>query len=347
MQFWLNYEQVRRRERRAERIFGCILCNNLRMFPVLAVLLAALLFGTTGTAQALADVDGSPMSIGAVRILLGGGILACVALVTGSGRFAPRFSPGAPRPTPTDALARVPIWVIVLAGAIGVVAYQPTFFAGTRMNGVAVGTVIALGFAPIATGVLDVFVRRRIPTKRWMLATAIALIGVVLVSGLIGSASAAGVGPAGLLASLAAGASYAVYALSSKLLLDRGWSPSGAMGAVFGGAAVLSIPLLFTGPLAWLFTPTGITLALWLGIVTVAIAYLLFGWGLKRLSPTVVTTLTLGEPLSATLLGILVLHEQLTPIAMAGLAVIAVGLIVLSIPTRRVPTRKEPVDAPA
>ena len=327
--------------RTASSDYPCRLCNNLRMFPVLAVLLAALLFGTTGTAQALADVDGSPMSVGAVRILLGGGILACVALVTGRGRFAPRFASGA-RPTVTDALARVPVWVIVLAGAIGVVAYQPTFFAGTRMNGVAVGTVIALGFAPIATGVLDVFVRRRIPTGRWMLATVIALMGVVLVSGLIGSGSAAGIGPAGLLASLAAGASYAVYALSSKLLLDRGWSPSGAMGAVFGGAAALSIPLLFTSPLAWVFTPAGITLALWLGIVTVAVAYLLFGWGLKRLSPTVVTTLTLGEPLSATLLGILVLHEQLTPIAMIGLGVIALGLLVLSLPAR-----KEPVDAPA
>lgn len=312
------------------------------MLPVLAVVVAALLFGTTGTAQALADVDGTAMSIGAARIVLGGGILACVAMVAGRGRFAPRFPSGATRPAPRDALARVPVWLIVLAGAIGVVAYQPTFFAGTRMNGVAVGTVIALGFAPIATGVLDVFVRRRIPTKRWMLATVIALVGVVLVSGLIGSGGTAGIGPAGLLASLAAGASYAVYALSSKLLLDRGWSPSCAMGAVFGGAAVLSIPLLFAGPLAWLFTPAGITMTLWLGIVTVAVAYLLFGWGLKRLSPTVVTTLTLGEPLSATLLGILVLHEHLTSIAMLGLAVIAIGLIVLSLPSKR-----ETADAPA
>lgn len=309
------------------------------MLAALAIVLAALCFGTTGTAQALADVDGSPMSIGAVRIVLGGGILAVIALAMGRGRVAPRPT-GAASSIPADALARVPVWVIVLAGALGVVAYQPTFFTGTSMNGVAVGTVIALGFAPIATGVLDVFVRRRIPTRRWMLATTIALAGVVLVSGLIGgglggAGGAVGIGPAGLLASLAAGASYAVYAMSSKLLLDRGWSPSGAMGAVFGGAAVLSIPLLFTGPLAWVLTAPGHTMALWLGVVTVAIAYLLFGWGLQRLSPTVATTLTLAEPLGATLLGLLVLHEQLTPIAMAGLAVIAVGLFVLSLPARK------------
>lgn len=300
---------------------------------MIAVLLAALCFATTGTAQALADVDASPLSIGAARILLGGGILGAVALATRS------RMPRAPR-LGAAATYRAPAWIIVAVGVMGVLAYQPAFFAGTRLNGVAVGTVIALGSAPIVTGVLDALIRRRMPTVRWAVATAIALVGVVLVSGLVGGGAATGVGPVGILASLGAGASYALYALASKLLLDRGWSFQAAMGVLFGLAAVASAPLLVaTGP-GWIVTPEGLALALWLGVVTTTVAYLLFGWGLRRLAPTTVATLTLAEPLGATLLGVWVLHEQLTAVSAAGLAVLAAGLIVLSLPA----VRKEKTD---
>lgn len=306
------------------------MCNNVPMLPALAVLLAALCFSTTGTAQALADVDGSPLSIGAARVLIGGGILGVAALIA-----LRRARPPASEPLEGTARGRVPAGVIVLVGALGVLAYQPTFFAGTRMNGVAIGTVVALGSAPIVTGVLDAVIRRRLPTARWGVATAIALAGVVFVSGLIGSGATGAVDPVGLIASLGAGVSYAVYAIASKLLLDRGWSATGAMGSIFGTAAVLSLPVLLLTSTAWLFTPAGIALAVWLGVVTTAVAYLLFGWGLKRLAPTTVATLTLAEPLAATLLGLIVLHEQLSPLSIAGLVVIAAGLALLSIPERR------------
>lgn len=309
------------------------------MFPmsgVIAVLLAALCFATTGTAQALADVDASPLSVGAARILIGGGILGAIALAA---------RPRMPRAAPFAfaAAGRAPTWVVVAVGAAGVLAYQPTFFAGTRLNGVAVGTVIALGSAPIVTGVLDALIRRRMPSLRWGVATAIALVGVVLVSGLVGGAGAAGVGPLGILASLAAGASYALYALASKLLMDRGWSFQAAMGTVFGVAAIVSLPILLASSPAWLLTPTGLALALWLGVVTTAVAYLLFGWGLRRLAPTTVATLTLAEPLGATLLGVWVLHEQLTAASAIGLVVLAAGLVVLSLPG----ARKEKTDVSA
>ncbi|HIE62483.1 MAG: EamA family transporter [Actinobacteria bacterium] len=315
------------------------LCNNAAVTGVIAVVLAALCFATTGTAQALADVDASPLSVGAARILIGGGILGAIALVTRP--LMPRAAPSAE----AAVARRAPTWVIVTVGAIGVLAYQPTFFAGTRLNGVAVGTVIALGSAPIVTGILDALIRRRMPSLRWGVATAIALVGVVLVSGLVGGAGAAGVGPLGVLASLAAGASYALYALASKLLMDRGWSFQAAMGAVFGVAAVVSLPLLLATSPGWLFTPAGLALALWLGVVTTAVAYLLFGWGLRRLAPTTVATLTLAEPLGATLLGVWVLHEHLTVASAIGLVVLALGLVVLSLPTAR--KEKTDVSAPA
>ncbi|WP_150952761.1 DMT family transporter [Microbacterium testaceum] len=299
------------------------------MLPALAILAAALCFSTTGTAQAVASVDASPLAVGAARIVVGGGILGLLALAQRS-------------PARTGSGSAASTAALIAVGAVGVLAYQPLFFLGTRENGVAIGTVVALGSAPIATGIVDAIRLRRAPSPRWMLATAIALLGVFLVSGVTGGATA--LAPGGLLASAGAGMSYALYTVCGKALIERGWNSTRVMGAVFGVAAVASLPVLLLAGTSWLLTPNGLALALWLGVVTTAIAYLLFGWGLARLSAVTVSTLTLAEPLAATLLGLFVLREQLTLVSGIGLALIAVGLAVVSVPSRR---REEVPDATA
>lgn len=290
------------------------------MLAALAVLAAALCFSTTGTAQALAGVDASPLAVGAARIVVGGGILGLIALARRS-------------PVRARSGSRASTSALIAIGAIGVLAYQPLFFLGTRENGVAIGTVVALGSAPIATGIVDAVRLRRAPSSRWMLATAIALAGVVLVSGVTGGSVA--LGPGGLLASAGAGMSYALYTVCGKTLIERGWDSTRVMGTVFGVAAMASIPMLMIAGASWLATPNGLALALWLGVVTTTVAYLLFGWGLARLTAVTVSTLTLAEPLAATLLGLFVLREQLMPVGAVGLALIAVGLAVVSAPSRR------------
>ena len=175
-------------------------------------------------------------------------------------------------------------------------------------------------------------------------------VGVTLLTGLTnglvngqGTTDAGGgaISTLGIASSLGAGASYAVYTLASKALLDYAWSPVGTMGAVFGLAAVFSVPLLLSGDTTWLATTSGLGMALWLGVVTTTVAYLFFGWGLRRLPAATVSTLTLGEPLTATLLGLLLLGERLPPVAIIGLVILAAGLTILIAPWRR----RRPADA--
>lgn len=302
---------------------------------VTAVLLAAVCFGTTGTAQALGP-EASAASVGAARILIGGGALGALAVIAiFAGRR--RGAVGTPAAPAAGVGARhpLPAWLLVATGAAGVLAYQPAFFAGTAANGVAVGTVVALGSAPVITGGLDWALRRRYPGRRWAVATAIATLGVGILAAATDGAGATGGGaagadPLGLLASLGAGASYAVYTLAAKGLLDRGWSGTASMGAVFGVAAVFSIPLLATTDASWLATGPGLAMALWLGLVTTTVAYLFFGYGLRGLTPATVSTLTLAEPLTAGVLGVALLGEALTAGALLGLLVLAVGIVVLA-----------------
>ncbi len=116
----------------------------------------------------------------------------------------------------------------------------------------------------------------------------------------------------------------------AKRLLRAGHEPIGVMGASCGIAAVLVLPVLLVGDTAWLAEPGGMALALYLGLLPTAVAYVLFARGLDRIAASEVTTIVLVEPLTATVLGVLVLDERLGAVAGAGAALVLLGLAVLA-----------------
>ncbi len=262
------------------------------------VLLAAVCFGTTGTAQALGPGGLAPAGVGAARILVGGGLLVAVALVTHG----------------LQMLARLPRRPVV-AAAVAVAVYQLAFFAAVADTGVAVGTIVALGSAPAMAGAIEWAVEGRAPARSWAMATALACAGVAL---LAMAGADASISPLGVTLALVAGASYASYTLAAKRMLSAGHAPETVMAGAFGLGAVALLPVLaFTGA-GWLAQPGGAALALFLGIVPTAGAYLLFARGLRRLSAAETATLTLAEPLTAALLGVIVLSERMSAPAALG-----------------------------
>jgi drug/metabolite transporter, DME family len=272
------------------------------------VLLASLCFGTTGTAQALGPAGLSPAGVGAARILVGGALLTA-------------FAGGIPR------LPRKPL----LIAAVGVAAYQLCFFAAVADTGVAVGTIVALGSAPAIAGVLEWLLERRAPARAWAPATALACAGVAL---LALSGSDAAISAPGVALALGAGASYAAYTLSAKRMLDAGHGPEHVMAGAFGLGALALVPVLAATGAGWLLQPGGAALALFLGIVPTAVAYALFARGLERLSAAETATLTLAEPLTAALLGLVVLSERVSASAGLGAALVLGGLVVLAAPRK-------------
>jgi DME family drug/metabolite transporter len=315
---------------------------------VLAVLAAAVLFGTTGTSQALGPEGTTPLAVGAVRLAIGGTGLALIAFALArrhrirearrsDASTPPRRSPGAPGPLSTPrslslSKGNLPSLLLMVLTGICLVTYQPLFFLGTERNGVAVGTVIALGSAPIMAGVLEWVLTRRAPSAAWVGATALATVGVGLLGfgGETSGSGAVGTDPVGLLGSLGAAASFAVIANAQRRLLDDGWDPFSVVGAMGASSAVISFALLPFVDLAWLGTASGVVMAVWLGIATISIAYVLFTWGLSGLTAATAATLTLGEPLTAAVLGITVLDERLSLLAVVGLIILGAGLALLA-----------------
>jgi DME family drug/metabolite transporter len=278
----------------------------------LLVIFSGICFGTTGTAQALGPKGASSLTIGAARLLVGSLFLIVVAA-----RESKSVQVQVQK-------VRKRSWL--LAG-LGMSFYQVTFFAGVRATGVAVGTVVALGSAPALTGFLSWIFTRHRPNRIWFVATAIAVIGV---STIATSGRTSHINPIGVLLALGAGLSYAFFAVSSKEILHSGISTENAMAKIFVIGAVPLLPILFFGNTQWLFTPRGIALALWLGLIPTAIAYLAYGAGLRHIQANEATTLTLAEPITATILGTILLHEHPSTSAWVGVGLVLAGLILLN-----------------
>lgn len=285
------------------------------------ILLAASLWGTTATARTFAPAGAGPVAVGAVRVIGGGLLLLLVALRGGAlrGLIA--------RGTRTRCLLAV--------GAAAAAAYQTAFFAATGRAGVAVGTVVTIGAAPVFAGILSVVTGRPgRPGTRWLAATVAAVAGCAM---LVTGGHASGGSAAGVALALAASLCYAVYAVTASHLITNGAVDRAVVGAIFGGAAVLLLPVVFTSPMSWVATGRGLAVATYLAVLSTALAYLLYARGLRTTAVTTATTLGLAEPAIAAILGLAVLGEHLTTTGLAGLGVLAVSLVIAAWPSQRRP----------
>lgn len=275
---------------------------------VAAVLGAGMFFGTAGTAAALGPAAASPAGVGATRVLLGG--LALLVVMASRGQaLAEAVRVATSRPG-------------LLAG-ICCATYQACFFAAVRSTGVAVGTLVTVGSAPLLAGLLARLVNGTRTTRAWLVATVVCVAGLVLLA-------ADGLSerrPLGIALALVAGGCAATYNVVAKRLFDRGEQALPVLAGTFVLAGLLLVPfLLATGP-GWLLTGSGALLALYLGVATMGGANLLLSYGLRRLAPGPVTTLSLADPVTATVLGVVVLHESLPAPARVGLALLVLGLL--------------------
>jgi len=290
--------------------------------PVLgtvALLAGAAAWGSTGTAAHFAPAGTSALSVAAARIVTGGALLAVIALRSRPNRAGLRDLVGGQSRTRA----------LTLLAAIAVSGYQLCFFTCVRLTGVAIGTAVAIGSAPVLTGLLSRLAGGPKLGRRWTGATAGAVAGVcVLVAG--GQAASANLAGVGL--ALVAGLCYSVYAIAAARLISAGTPEASVMAAFFGLAAVLLLPVLLLTSPAWVLTPRGAAVTLYLGVVTTAVAYLLYGRGLRTVLAPVAVTLGLAEPAVAALLGLTLLGERLSGAGVAGLSLIGLALVLLTVP---------------
>jgi drug/metabolite transporter, DME family len=272
--------------------------------------LAGVLWGTIGPGVHLV-LDGSDLSVltlGASRATAAVATLFLAALVTRRLRAAMTVAGTSWRP-------------VVVVGVL-TAAFQLLFFVAVVAAGVSVATMVTLGFAPVLLLVVTSVRERRRPRAGHLLTIATAVVGLALVS-LVGTGSQTGTDVRlGVLASLAAGACYALSAEAASPL-TRSHDALAVTTATMTVAAAVLVPagllaayvggeqLATTDPATW-------GLVLYLGVVTMALAYGLLFAGLRSTPPGTAVVATLIEPVAAVAIAVLWLGERLTLAGVLG-----------------------------
>lgn len=281
-----------------------------RLLGVLLVLGAAVLWGTTGTIQAFLPDARDPLVVAAFRLVFGAVTLLMLAALA-QGAFA--------------GFRRLP-WGWVLAAAVSIAAYNLLFFKGVLGAGVGVGTVLAIGGAPIWVTLFTVIILRRRPDRITMFGQGLSITGAAL---LVLSGGSETSSLTGIILSILAGAAYAAYSTITSKISDSAPSVTVA-AATFCIAAVLVAPVFFVAPIGWALAPSPLALLIFLGVVVTGLSYALYTKGLQTVPAASAVTLALAEPLTAWLLATFLVGEANTPAKMAGAALLIAGLYAVS-----------------
>ncbi|NYE36522.1 DME family drug/metabolite transporter [Nocardioides cavernae] len=221
----------------------------------------------------------------------------------------------------------------LLVVGVGTAAYQGFYFVSVTQVGVAVSTVVSLGLAPVLLTVVESVRQRRAPTPGRLAVLATALLGLVLVS-VAGHASSTGPDPVlGVVLAVASGTTYALTALAGGSI-SRETSPLVlTSGMTLVGAAVL-LPLLAVvdGPRVSA-DPVALAWLAYLGVLTMALAYVLLYSGLRVVAPSTAVTASLVEPVTAAVVAAVVLSESLGPAAVAGIVLVLLAVAGLGRPS--------------
>lgn len=287
-----------------------------RITGAATVLLAAVLWGTVGPMQVLTGSPAEPGALGSGRLLIGGLILMVP--------IAPRF--------PFRALLERGALPWVLVAAVSTALFQASFLYAIARTGAALGTTVALGCAPFATGIFAWWWMGDRPTCRWLVATVAAVLGCAVILAPVGTTTVDGWG---IGFSVVSGCCYGAYTVSAKVFLGTGLPLLATIAPTLILGGILLIPfLLFSSPTE-LVAPSTLIFLAWSGLICTAIAYAAFAHGLNRTTAGTAGTLSLAEPLAAAALGILILGENLSVFELIGSLLLIAGLVIVSIPTNR------------
>jgi drug/metabolite transporter, DME family len=287
---------------------------------LLCLVLAGLLWGTGGlTGTLLSRAAGlSPLSVAAVRLLVGGALIVVFRVI-----------PGRRWPSGRAAWTRIAVTGLLAA------TFQAAYFSSVSLTSVSLATLVTIGAAPVIVLVAELLLGWRRLDRSAVARTALALAGLGLLVGL----PAGGYGPVAVLegasAALLASAGFAVLTLiSATPVPGLGEETLTGLGFTAGGLIVLPLAAV-TGGLA--FRPTFAALGWLVALATgpTALAYTLYFRGLRRAPASTGALLSLIEPLTATVLSVAFLGNRLSTASIAGATLLAAAVLSTMRPSRR------------
>jgi len=288
-----------------------------RIKGIILVIIGAMLWGISGTAaQYLFQKKGfSPEWLVVIRLLSSGIILLLYTFMKGEQNIWKVWK------SKNDALS------LIFFSILGMLGVQYTYFAAIKYGNAATATILQYSSPVIITCYLAIR-NKKMPKLKEIIAIGLAMLGTffIITKGNIHSIS---ISRLALFWGIASAFAAAFYTLQPRLLLRKwgsilvvGW------GMLIGGIAFSFIeqPWNCTG----IWSTNSILAIIFVVLFGTLIAFTCFLESLNYIKPTESSILSSAEPLSAAILSVLWLHEELGIAQWIGTACIITTIIILS-----------------
>ena len=285
--------------------------NSEELKGGLLVVAAGMCWGMTGTIQALAPEKATSLTIGSARVFGAGSLLLLWILFRRRG------------------ILRGKTWNAtgILLAAFGLTAYQFAFFSAVKLTGVAIGTMVAIGSAPVLAGILGRVFFKECLSSRWFISTLLAITGCFLLV-TAGNSNFSSASVTGTMLAFGAALSYALEGAGLRLIGAR--DPIETVSLISVVSAAMALPWLITGDISWIFSLRGMICIFFLSVLTTILPFSLFAKGIGKITLGKAYTLSLSEPMTAWMLSALVLGEKLSLIGSIGVFILFSGIIILA-----------------
>lgn len=283
------------------------------------VLAAGTLWGTIGLfATILNNLGMEPFPLAFYRLLFASILLIPVMLVQGKGLSLFRISKSG-------------LISCFLVGLVSQAIYNLCYMNAIEQGGMATASVL-LYTAPVFVAIMSRVFFKEPLTKNVIIAIFVNICGCVLtVTG--GNFTEVNLSVFGIVMGVAAGFTYGTLPVLSRLGADdEDPYTSSFYGLAFGAVA------LFFMVRPWRPEVTGITdyrmvLALiGFGIIPSALAYIIYFGGLGKIKETsIVPILASVETVAASIIGLIVFHQMLSPVKILGIALVFGSIVIMNL----------------
>lgn len=217
--------------------------------------------------------------------------------------------------------------LMIFAGLLMSV-YQLAFVIAVQFANVTIATLVTLCTVPVLVAILASLFLGEHLHRNVYLAMGCAILGVVLLVGFqptgdLGANVWVGIGMA-LLTALA----NAIFQISSRALANR-YDPIQTLTVYFIVAALAFIPFALLNGFVVSYPPIGWALLLHLGLVISVVAYFLLLVGLQTTPATTATIIGFLEPMTGTILAVLIFGEQLSTMGLVGAALLLAAMAIV------------------
>jgi drug/metabolite transporter (DMT)-like permease len=217
------------------------------------------------------------------------------------------------------------IWCFIGTGICSIVFFNYCYFKAISMTSLAVAAIL-LYTAPAIVMVLSFILFKEVFTKRKVISLIMTFVGCVLVTGVI--TEGGNITGKGILTGLGAGLGYALYSIFSRYALQKGYHSFTITFYTFLIASVAALFLVDTSYVYEQVTTNNvvIVLCICLGIICTVVPYLTYTIGLKYMDNSRASIIASVEPVTASVIGILVYSEKITFTGVAGIVLVLVAL---------------------